>query len=222
MPYSIQTGPGFFKKQKNALSIRIWHWLTFIGITASLTTVLLGSTMFKTKNNISTVMDGISEKGGSVTADQARSVAHAYSDKLWNTHKIIGFVLCFLLLSRIIIEIYQQKNERIAVRIKNALNFHTTRQNEILERNHYILVKRGYLVFYFLFLMMALTGLVLAFEDVELLKPIHKTANSLHSFFQYGIYSYILVHIIGVIRADMYKHRGIVSGMIHDGNEWEK
>ena len=204
-----------FAKQKNSLAIRIWHWLTFLGFTASLTTVLLGSTLFKTKKTISTVIEEVARKGGAVTQDQAWSVAHAYSDKLWDTHKIIGFVLCFLLLTRIIIEFSQSKEEKLATRIRAALNFHPSNETAIRGRNHYVLVKRGYLVFYLLFLCMGLTGLILAFEDVEFLKPIHKTASSLHSFFQWGIYAYILLHLIGVVRADLYKTKGMVSGMIN-------
>ena len=217
MSVSIQSEPGLFKNQKNSPAIRIWHWITFLGFTASLVTVLLGSTMFRTRDNISTVMDGVAHKGGTVTKDQAWSVAHIYSDKLWDTHKIIGFVLCFLLLSRVLIEISQRKEEKLKSRIRAALNFHPSHEIGIRERNHYVLVKRGYLVFYVLFLTMALTGLVLAFEDVEFLRPIHKTANSIHSFVQYGIYAYILLHLIGVVRADLNKNKGIVSGMINGG-----
>lgn len=163
-------------------------------------------------------MDEVAHKGGTVTKDQAWQVAHMYSDKLWNTHKIIGFVLCFLLLSRMIIEIYQDKNEKLSHRIRSALRLQTANQNAIRERNHYVLVKRGYLVFYLLFLIMAITGLVLAFEDVEFLEPLHKTAGSLHVFFQYGIYAFILFHLVGVVRADLNRNKGIVSGMIN-GNK---
>ena len=159
----------------------------------------------------------VQRKGGSVNRDQAWSVAHAYSDKLWDTHKIIGYVLCFLLLSRVIIEVLQKKEDKLTTRIRSALSFHPVNKPEVMARDHYVLVKRGYLIFYFLFLCMALTGLVLAFEDVEFLKPLHKTASSLHSFFQWGIYAYILLHLIGVVRADLSKNKGIVSGMINGG-----
>jgi len=208
---------GIFIKHKNSLAIRIWHWITFLAFTASLVTVLLGSTLFKTRQNVSSVIDWVAQKGGSVTKDQAWSVAHAYSDKLWDTHRIIGYVLCFLLLSRVIIEVGQKKEDKLTNRIRTALNFRVADEKNAMERNHYVLVKRGYLVFYFLFLCMGVTGLILAFEDVEFLKPLHKTASSLHSFFQWGIYAYILLHLIGVVRADLNKNKGIVSGMINGG-----
>lgn len=209
--------PKFFERQKNSVAIRIWHWLTFLGFTASLITVLLASTLFKTSQNVSTVIEQVAQKGGSLTKDQAFNVAHTYSDKLWDTHRIIGFVLCFLLLSRFFIEINQKKEEKLTTRIRTALNFHPTDPERIQERNHYVLVKRGYLVFYILFLTMALTGLVLAFEDVEFLNPLQKSVRNVHSFVQYGIYAYILLHLIGVVRADLHKNKGIVSGMINGG-----
>lgn len=104
-------------------AIRIWHWIFFGGITASLVTVLLGSTLFKTKNNIGLVQAQLQEKGAIVSKDQARGIAHMYSDKLWDWHTIIGYVLCGLLLSRIIIEIAQPGEEKLLSRIKKAMGF---------------------------------------------------------------------------------------------------
>jgi Ni/Fe-hydrogenase 1 B-type cytochrome subunit len=210
--------PFLFRHQKNSTAIRIWHWLTFIGFAASLTTVLLGSTMFRTRNNISFVTVSAAEKGAVLNSDQARSVAHAYSDKLWNTHRIIGIVLSFLLLSRVVIELFQRREEKILNRIHAALSLRPSGKQAIGERDHYVLVKRSYLIFYILFLIMATTGLIMAFEEQTFLKPIQHSANSVHRFFQYGIYAYILLHLTGVIRADMYRHKGIVSGMINGGN----
>src|SRR5450631_2570647 len=90
--------------ERHSLAIRIWHWVTFITIASTLVLVLLGSTMFRINDNISLVQEQLERKGVSVTKDQARSVAHEYSDKVWMAHKFVGYALCFLLLSRFIIE----------------------------------------------------------------------------------------------------------------------
>ncbi len=208
---------GLFHNQRNSLAIRVWHWLTALGFMASITTVILGSMMFKVKENIPVVMESVTQKGGQITHDQARNVAHMYSDKIWDTHRIIGFILCFLLASRMIIEGVQKKNEKMSTRIRTSLQLYPKTVNEKAERDMYVLVKRGYLVFYFLFILMGLTGLIMAFEDLPVLKPFQKTANSFHVFLQYGIYLYITLHICGVIYADTHKNKGIVSGMIHGG-----
>jgi cytochrome b561 len=196
--------------EKHSLTLRVWHWLTFVTMTASLVMVLLASTMFRTRDNISLVQEQLEHKGATVTSDQARSVAHEYSDKLWMAHKWIGYGLCFLLLSRVIIEVAQPSDEKFRTRIKKALG--ATNDSD---RNHYLSVKRGYLVFYLLFLIMALTGLGLAFEDVPWLDSVHRPIKNIHEFVQYLIYAYIVVHLVGVVRADTGKYQGLISGMIH-------
>ena len=201
----------------HALAIRIWHWVTFTLFTATIVMVLLANTMFDTRSNIAMVQDQVKEKGGVVTNDQARNVAHEYSDKLWNTHKIIGYILCFALLSRIVIEVAVSKEERIINRIKQASTIATFRSGKIDDSKHYVMVKYGYLIFYLLFFIMACTGLVLAFEDTEFLKPVHNAAKSLHEFVQYLIYGYIVIHLAGVIIADVTNNPGIVSRMINNG-----
>jgi len=59
------------------------------------------------------VQESLQEKGATVSKDQARAVAHEFSDKLWDLHKWIGFILCALLLSRLIIEITQPGEEKL-------------------------------------------------------------------------------------------------------------
>jgi Ni/Fe-hydrogenase 1 B-type cytochrome subunit len=201
--------------EKHSVAIRIWHWTLFLTICASLLTVLLASTVFRTRNTMPLVQDELQSKGMTVSPDQARAVAHAYNDKLWELHKWAGFIVCGLLFARIIIEVAQPGDEKLGRKLKNALGLKTNNPGAEAERKHYIQVKTVYLVFYGLILLMALTGLVLAFEDVAALKGIHGAARQLHSFLQYLIYGFILMHLVGVIRADLGKNKGLVSGMIN-------
>ena len=200
----------FFKDPKPA-SIRLWHWLAFLFFLASITTVIFGSTLFKTKSNIPMVQEQVQQKGGSVTEKQAWAVAHEYSDKLWTLHKFIGYGLSFLILFRIITEVTISKEKKLAVRVRAALNYPA----ETIDRKHNLLVQYGYLIFYTLFIVMSITGLILAFEDVKWLDPLQQLAKSIHSIVQYGLYAYMVIHIIGVIRADLTKYGGIVSRMIN-------
>jgi len=201
--------------QPHSLSLRIWHWVTSLAITATLVTVLLASTLFKTKNNIAMVQEQLQQKGVTVSADQARSVAHEYNDKLWDTHKIIGYVISFLLLARMIIEIAQPSEQKMKMKIRNASVFQSNNIIEKNEQKHYLFVKRTYLFFYAAILIMAITGLGLAFEDTPWLKDFQKTLRSIHSFMQYIIYGYIVIHLAGIILAEAGKYSGVVSGMLH-------
>lgn len=206
--------PGF--NEPHSLAIRIWHWTFFGTITASLITVLLASTVFRTRNTIGLVQEQLQGKGLTVSNDQARAVAHEFNDKFWMLHTYIGYVLCGLLLSRILIEIAQPREEKLTVRLKKALGFRPGNALEKTGKQHYVQVKTTYLVFYLLIFTMALTGLGLAFEDVPFLKGIHRAIKQVHSFVQYFIYGFILIHLAGVIKADLdNKHSGLVSRMIH-------
>src|SRR5450631_1899129 len=160
--------PGF--NEPHSLAIRIWHWTFFLTLTASLVTVLFGSTLFRTRNTIGLVQEQLQQKGVTVSKDQARAVAHEFSDQLWNLHTIIGYVLCGLLLSRILIEIFQPREEKLKVKLKMAMGFRPETGSDKMGKRHYLRVKGTYLVFYLLIFTMALTGLGLAFEDNPLLK----------------------------------------------------
>ena len=205
-----QPGEQVFFQQVKPASIRIWHWLTFIFFVASVTMVLLSATLFKTKDNIRMVQDQVHEKGGSITADQAHNVAHEYNDKLWMVHTYLGYGLAILLLSRVVIEVAQSSEKSVNTRIKNALKFPAEP-----EKTHYIAVQFSYLIFYGLFILMAITGLVLAFEDTEWLKPLHNSAKQVHNILQYFFYVYVIGHIAGTVSADIGKYGGIISRMIN-------
>jgi cytochrome b561 len=221
LPLTSQPSPVTFH-EPHSLAIRIWHWTFFVVLTASLTTVLFGSTLFRTKDNIAGVQQELQEKGLTATKDQARSVAHAYSDKLWDLHKYIGFALVGLLLARVIIEFAQPGDERLRTKLRMAAGFKPSglRPGDDAAKRfmqHYGRVKWTYVIFYVLIGTMALTGLGLAFEDVPLLRTWHRSISNVHGFVQYFIYAFILIHLVGVIRADLGRHKGLVSGMIHGG-----
>jgi Ni/Fe-hydrogenase 1 B-type cytochrome subunit len=199
-----------FRASKSA-SLRLWHWLTFLFFLASISTVIFGSTLFRTRDNVELVQEAAKNKGAELTTDQARFVAHEFSDKLWMLHKWIGIGLCVLLLWRLVIEYTGNSGGTVSARMRQALGLST----DVGEKRHVQWVYYGYMLFYLLFGIMALSGLVLAFEDVEWLKEVHKPANKVHEIAQYGIYAYALFHIAGVIRADMNRYPGIISRMVH-------
>lgn len=205
--------------QQHSAMIRVWHWLTFIILSASIITVLLNSTLMNPRENISLVQEQLKEKGVTVTKDQAFAVTHEYEDKIWDVHKWLGYGLSFLLLSRILIEIVQPREERLRLRIKNAIGLYKQNDATKPEYGHYIGVKWGYLFFYTLLLYMAVTGLGLAFgREVPFLGKIHRDLKEIHSFGQYLMYAFIFVHLCGVIISDNKNAKGIVSGMIN-GNK---
>src|SRR5882762_9530993 len=98
--------------QNHSLAVRLWHWATSVTIIFTIVLVLMGTFMFKMRDNIPMVQEELEHKGLTVTKDQARAVAHEYSDKIWMLHKYVGYGLSFLLLCRILLEASQPGEEK--------------------------------------------------------------------------------------------------------------
>jgi Ni,Fe-hydrogenase I cytochrome b subunit len=76
-------------------------------------------------------------------------------------------------------------------------------------------VKYGYLIFYFFILIMALSGLGLAFEENPFFRSLREVFSTIHSVTQSLIYLFVVIHLTGVIRADLTDNKGMVSRMIN-------
>ena len=214
---SSESGTSLFI-QTNSAAIRIWHWLTFLVVTALIVTVLMASTVLNPRENIPVVQNILKDKGVVVSNDQTFAVTHMYDDKMWELHKLLGYALAFLFLSRIAIELTQPKEERISFRLKKARMALKQANADKKEWIHYLIVKASYSLFYLLLFAMVVTGLIIAFgKDLGLAGPTRHTVKEIHGFIQYLIYAFIFFHLAGVIRAELRNAKGIVSGIINGG-----
>lgn len=201
--------------EPHSRAIRLWHWTFVLFVSTTIGIVILASTLLRTGNNIPLVQQQLAEKGITVGEDAARSVAHSFNDELWDVHRWLGYGLCLLLVSRWLIERAEPRAERLNNKVRKAASFRSVIPIEQDQCRHYLLVKTIYLVFYGIFVAMALSGLVQAFDDIPLLSQYQDTAKQVHLFLQWPIYFFIFIHLVGVIRADLGHHKGLVSGMIH-------
>ncbi|MDR3696858.1 cytochrome b/b6 domain-containing protein [Mucilaginibacter sp.] len=205
--------------KKNSPGLRLWHWLNALVITGSLLTVLLNSTLLKTRKNAAFIQDTLKEAGATVTNDQARSVAHELSDKIWTLHTYFGYVLVGLVVFRLLLEFFQVADQKFIRNLKSAYAKYQSVKQQRETARHDFLVKTVYAIFYLMIITMAVTGLCLAFEDdVPALKAIH-AFREIHQFTMYLILAFIVVHLAGVFLAERKESPGIVSDMINGGKE---
>ena len=215
-PSDIQH-PGQIKK--NSASIRLWHWLNALVISGSLLTVLLNSTLLKTRANAALIKNQLKEAGATVTDDQARHAAHELSDKVWALHTYFGYGLVALVVFRLSLEFFQLADQRFLRGLKNAYQRYKSIQQNREQLRHDFWVKTLYALFYLMIIIQAITGLCLAFEDdVPALKAIH-AFRKIHSLNMYLILIFIFLHLAGVFLAERKDRRGIVSDMINGGQE---
>jgi len=205
--------------KKNPATLRLWHWLNAVVITGSLLTVLINSTLLKVRPNAAFIRDQLKETGATVTNQQARSVAHELSDKIWALHTYFGYVLVGLVVFRLLLEVFRVADQRFIRMLKSAYSKYKTVKQARETARHDFWVKTIYAVFYLMIITMAVTGLCLAFEDdVPALKAI-RAFRQIHSFTMYLILGFIAVHLAGVFLAERKNSPGIVSDMINGGKE---
>jgi Ni/Fe-hydrogenase 1 B-type cytochrome subunit len=205
--------------QQHSVLIRVWHWLTFIVISAVIVTVLLTATLMNQRKNSVMVQDQLKSKGVIVTDDQAFAVSRQFEDIMWTLHKQLGYGLAFLLVVRILIELVVPGEEKVYSRVKKALGLYKQNEGNKSEYRHYVWVKRGYLLFYALLFIMIITGLGLALgRGVPFLRSMHRVIITVHSICANFIYIFVLLHLFGVIIIENSNAKAIVSGMI-SGNK---
>jgi Ni/Fe-hydrogenase 1 B-type cytochrome subunit len=207
------------RKKKYSSPLRLWHWLSAIVIAGSLLTVLANSTITNGGANAAIIETQLSNNKVLVNSDQARGAAHEISDQVWKLHTYFGYLLAGLFLFRLVLEIFQPADQRLTRKIKSAYrHYYIIKQNKE-QAKHEFVVKTLYAIFYLLLMIMAVTGLCLAFEDdVEALKKIH-AIREIHGFCMYLILAFIVVHLAGVFLAERKDSPGIVSDMINGGME---
>jgi Ni,Fe-hydrogenase I cytochrome b subunit len=204
--------------KKHSAPVRLWHWLNLLIITGSLLTVLLNSTLFDVKGNTNYVQQQLQESGVSVTALQAKSVAHGLEDKVWGIHIYFGYALAALLLFRLLAEPFQPGQQRFFGKLKHTYQTYRKHSKKSNLALHDLTVKALYLIFYLLLIIMVLTGLSMAFdEELGISKATSHSIKDFHGFCMYLILTFIVVHIVGVLLAERKENKGIVSDMINGG-----
>lgn len=199
--------------------LRLWHWLNVVVISGSLITVGINSTITNGKPTANLIQSELQKAGANVSADQARSVSHALSDKVWDIHVYFGYALATLLLFRLILEFFQMADQKFLRKIKTSYFRFKTVKAAREASLHELTVKTIYSLFYVLLIIMVITGLFLAFEDaLAAYKSIRHIVKDVHGFCMYLVLAFIVVHLAGVFLAERKKESaGIVSDMINGG-----
>jgi Ni/Fe-hydrogenase 1 B-type cytochrome subunit len=181
---------------------------------------LINSTLLDRKQNAPFVKETLQKAGAIITDDQANAVSHDMGDQVWAIHIYFGYALAALLLFRLIMEFFQLADQKLIRKIKIAYHDYIVVKKQRELARHEMVVKTVYAVFYLLLIVMAVTGLFLAFEDFfEPYKAIRHSVKEVHGFTMYLIIGFIVIHILGVLLAERKDSKGIVSDMINGGGE---
>jgi Ni/Fe-hydrogenase 1 B-type cytochrome subunit len=207
------------QQKKYSSALRFWHWLNLLIILGSLITVALNDNTFDGQKNTAFIQQQLQKAGATVTEDQARVVSRGERDKIWQIHIYCGYTLAALLLLRLALEFFHATDQKLIRKIRAAYNQYFLIKKDRKLARHELFVKSLYAVFYLMLLIMAITGLCMAFEDdVPALKNMH-FLREIHEFTMYLIIGFIIIHLAGVYLAEHRESKGIVSDMINGGRE---
>jgi len=185
---------------KYSLNFRLWHWLNAFVILGLLGTVFLRKTFLSWRANSELLMQKLTEFDISITAEQAKILAKTIRAPMWEWHIILGYMLAFLVLYRVVL-MFTHAKEKLPF---SELDTH----------------KKGvqllYYIFYLVTAFMAISGVVIHFyEALALSKDMAHEIKEIHE----AVYNYYLffvpLHIAGVVIAELKDEKGLISSMIH-------
>ena len=182
--------------QKHSLQMRIWHWAFALVICVSILTALLAETYLGGHSNASVIVSELAKSGIIVSNKDALIAAEAIKEPMFEWHIYFGYAFASLLLWRIII---------IAI---YGFGFSSS-------TNHMKWVHRLYKLIYCIFILSAITGLLIHFSgSFNIGDSILDPMKDVHQYLGWCIMGFVVLHIAGVFIAENQDQKGIASGMI--------
>ena len=184
---------------KYSVSFKLWHWLNAFVVLGLLGTVFLRKTFLSWRTNSEILMNKLSDFNIEVSAEQAKILAKAVRAGMWEWHIILGYMLAFLVLYRIYLFFTNS----------------TTKQSFASLSLHKKAVQVSYYVFYVTLFFMSVSGLILSFhEELTLSKEMTHDLKEIHELVFNYILFFAVIHIVGVVIAELTNEKGIISRMI--------
>ncbi|MGI4874861.1 MAG: cytochrome b/b6 domain-containing protein [Janthinobacterium lividum] len=193
--------------------MRLWHWLNAALVSGQLLTILF----LKVIVNPRAAVREVGAPGGStLTEQQGRAVAHAISERIWDWHIWIGLALAATWLGWTLMQALDPAGRRFGARLRaTARRVSLVPPAEQGGAKKALFAKLTYAIFYLAITTMVMTGLALTWaDDVPWLGRLEHTVKEIHNVTMYVIIAYTLVHIVGVLWAELTKDKGLISRMV--------
>lgn len=211
-----QTAPPTTATHDYSVPMRIWHWVNAALVSGQLLTILFQKVIVNARQAVPELQQAISKAGGTLSEQQGRAVAHVISERIWQWHIWLGVALAVFWLFWTVMQALDPAGRRFGARlVAAARRYKLAAPAEHADARHVLLAKLTYAAFYLFITLMVVTGLALTFaDDVPFLHDIEHTVGDVHNVTMYLIIGYIVLHVVGVVWADIYDDRGLVSRMV--------
>lgn len=196
--------------------LRVWHWGNALLVTGQLVTILFLMVIVNARSAVPEFIKTSSKDGVVPTEQQGRAFAHIISDRIWDWHIGIGLALAAFWLLRVALELRGPAEVRFSTRLLVvARKYRLAPPAEKRGALHDLLVKLTYAAFYSFLTVMVVTGLLLTWaDDVAFLHRIEHTVKDVHNVTMYLILGFFILHLSGVVWAEITDEHGLISRMI--------
>ena len=196
--------------------MRVWHWANAFLISAQLLTILFQRVIVNARSAVPEFQETLGRENIVLTEKQARSLTHIISERIWEWHVYLGLALVALWVLRIIMELRGPSSQRFSARLLEvARRYRLAPPAEKSATFRVLYAKTTYALFYVMFTVMVLTGLVLTYHnEVALFDQWEHTAEEIHNVTMYFIMAFFAAHVVGVVWAEHTKDRGLTSRMV--------
>jgi cytochrome b561 len=185
---------------KYTLSFRVWHWLNAIVVLGLLGTVFLRKTFLSYKTNAEILSTKLADMNVTLSTDNAKILAKSIRDPMWEWHILLGYALAFFVIYRIFLY-FTDKSQKESFA---SLSLHKKA------------VKILYYIFYATLFFMAASGLIIHFHELlGISKTLAHDIKELHESAYNIILAFVVLHIGGVVVAEVRDEHGLISTMIN-------
>jgi Ni/Fe-hydrogenase 1 B-type cytochrome subunit len=200
---------------------RVWHWGNALLVSGQLLTILFLMVIVNPRAALSGLQHPATLPGPiPLTVEQGRAVSHALS--IWDWHISMGLALAAFWAFWVMMQVTAPVNQRFATRLAETLRqYRSALPVEHANARHALFAKSTYAAYYLFLTVMVITGLALTWaDDVAWLHSIEHTVKEVHNVTMYLILAFAVVHISGVVWAEITGNHGLISRMI--GGEAKK
>jgi Ni,Fe-hydrogenase I cytochrome b subunit len=196
--------------------LRVWHWGNALLVLGQLITILFIKVIVKPKALVPEFQAAEAQHGGNLSKEQAMSIASLMSERLWDWHIAIGLALASFWAYWLVLQLTAPVERRFTARLVAAARYYRLAPPaEHPNARHALLAKLTYAAFYLFISIMVLTGLALTWaDDVAWLHRIEHSVKAVHNVTMYLLIAFVVVHVGGVVWAELTKDHGLISRMV--------
>lgn len=180
-----------------SLVFRVMHWAIALCMILLLFTVFLRLNWMNKDFMAGIIQNFLTNKDVSLSKDETVALAKQIRKPMWEWHIYLGYALSCLIGLRLILPFFREM--KFANPFRKGLSAKTKFQYAV------------YLVFYICIVITLATGLIMELGPKTLKKPMEE----IHVLALYYVIPFLILHLGGVILAEISSQPGIISRMVN-------